>query len=163
MYDASPLIWTMMHPSSTTWNRTYAWNQPLDKYIPWIACQTLSSKPVLLSYTMWNSRQHSDPMAATSTRQPIAMTRDPTPYPDTTNQQKGTAQTNSADRFHKHCCILISNSQPPALRDTGNLDIPSLHIPRIQTQKRWTIPCHATMLQNHQFLVPTSCQGGILP
>jgi len=55
MNGESPLIWTMMHPSSTTWNRTYAWNRPLDEYTPWIACQILASKPVLLSYAMWNS------------------------------------------------------------------------------------------------------------
>jgi len=30
MDDESPLTWTMMHPSSTTWNQTYAWNWPLD-------------------------------------------------------------------------------------------------------------------------------------
>ena len=131
MYDGSPLNWTMMHPSSTTWNWTYAWNQPLDKYIPWIACQTLSSKPVLLSHAMWNSLQHSDPMVATLIRQPKAMTRDSTPYPDTFNQQKGKSPTNSTDRSYKHCCILISDSQPPALQDRGNLDVPILHIPRI--------------------------------
>jgi len=115
MYDGLPLNWTMMHPSSTTWNQTHAWNQPLDKYIPWIACQTLSSKPVLLSYSMWNSWQHSDPMAATLTRQPTAMTRASTLYPDTTNQQKVKSQTNSTDWSYKHHCILISDSQPPAL------------------------------------------------
>ncbi len=58
--DGSPLIWTMVHPTSATWNRTYAWNQPLDEYTPWIACQTLPSKPVLLSYAMWTSRPTAD-------------------------------------------------------------------------------------------------------
>jgi len=70
MDNGSPLIWTMVHTSSATWNWMYAWNQPLDKYIPWIACQTLPSKLVLLSYAMWTSWLPSDLSADTPIRKP---------------------------------------------------------------------------------------------
>jgi len=72
--DGSPLIWTMVHTSSAAWNWTYAWNRPLDEYIPWIACQTLPAKPVLLSYAMWTSRPPADLSADTPIRMPPSTT-----------------------------------------------------------------------------------------
>jgi len=50
----------MVHLSSATWQATYAWNRPLDEYIPHTACQTLCSKPVLISYALWNVRGSPD-------------------------------------------------------------------------------------------------------
>jgi len=152
-----------MHPSSTTWNWTYTWNQPLDMYMPWIACQTLFSKPVLLSNAMWNSWQHPDLRVANSTRQPKATTRASTPHPDTTSQKKGKPQTNSTDRLYKHCRILVSDGQSPALQVRGDLDTLIVRIPMIQNQRLRNIRHLTTMMQNHHLLVPTSCPDGIPP
>jgi len=64
----SPLIWTMLHPSADTWNQTYTWYQPLDEYMPWTACQILSTKPILISCAMWNMQRQLDLATATVTK-----------------------------------------------------------------------------------------------
>jgi len=57
----------MLHLSENSWNQTYAWHWPLDEYMPWTACQILPTKPILISFALWNTQRQSNLLTATVT------------------------------------------------------------------------------------------------
>jgi len=186
MDSGSPLTWTMVHPISKTRTQTYAWNRPLDEYMPLTACHLWPSKPVLISYAMWNTRRHesTDTMASKSKlmkRSPSPRAKyqqpqqiQPSPYqgniqPDsqgefslespigsTISKQRGLPSA-GPDRSSYNRCICVSDSRLPPTRARDILNKHSIPIPTIQPP----VLQHTQMPWNHHIPAFTSCTDNI--
>jgi len=147
-FCGSPLLWTMVHPSSSTWQAMYAWNRPLDEYIPHTVCQIFHSKPVFISYALWNVRGSPDfpvitsckfghsntrtsdfkldkTLAPQSIQSTIGSSLHTVPQPavpmSTMSTFLGNSTTECKEQLIKNCSIMVSDGHFLALLTKGNL------------------------------------------